>query len=258
MVGENGIGKKSFINTLCEEQVFLISDCYKSDASFKINTEEVIIKKEFPIRMTVHLTENFGHNLNNTCNFDQIIEFLDDKLDLKLLQESQISRIGTKRDEVVHLVILFVNPLVKGLKPIEIELIKSLENKCNLLLCIGKCDILNYDQLKLQKDLINKSLIDNDLKVFDFEVFLSDPEIDEEFKQYYSDLKQLLPFSVITSNDNLFNNRITLKHSINVNEYSDVNILRDLIFNLNLNEFKELTNYNIYETYRTEKLLDIT
>lgn len=258
MIGENGIGKKSFINTLCEEQVFLINDTYRSDSRFSINSEEVIVKKDFPIRMTVHLTENFGHNLNNANNFDQIVEFLDEKLESKLQQESQISRIGTKKEEVIHLVILFINPLLKGLKPLEIELIKALQNKCNLLICIGKCDILNFEQLKLQKTLINQSLIENNLNIFNFDVFLQDSELDKEFKDYYRDLKELLPFSVITSNDSSFINRNSLKHSINVNKFSDLKILRDLIFNLNLNEFKELTNYNVYELYRTEKLLDAT
>ncbi|EGV60198.1 Septin-domain-containing protein, partial [Yamadazyma tenuis ATCC 10573] len=255
LIGENGVGKKSFINTLCEEAVFDITDTTSSTSEFHVATNEVIIRKEYPIRLTVHRTENFGAELNNYSSFQKIVDFLDEKLEQKLAEESKIARSRCTKEGLIHLVVLLVDPIMKGLKPLEVELISRIQHKCNLVVCVSKCDMLNYPELQQQKSLIQQSVATNKLKVFDFKAFVDEEDVDSELKEYYRQIQQMMPFSIINANDSSHGVRNNIHHSVDVNKFSDFNVVRDVLFNLDLQGFKELSVNTIYEIYRTEKLL---
>lgn len=281
LVGENGIGKKSFVNTLCEQEVYPQEkeDSVEEDTNgfFDIVTKEAIIKKEFPIRLTINKTKNFGFNEDNSSSCQIVRDLLDNKFEKRLTEENKIERNKYFKDEIIHLVILFVNPTNKGLKPLEIELIKLVQSKCNLIITIGKADLLSEEELKLEKEIINKTIAKYNLNVYNFikETVLSNDEfdlddgfidprtpspsysIDEDILQYFTTVQGLMPFSVInaTPGTEKFNKREALVGEINIEAYSDFKVLREVMFHLNLQEFKDLTNNTIYERYRTHKLL---
>lgn len=161
-------------------------------------------------------------------------------------------------DDIIELIFLFINPIGKGLTQLEIELLHSLEDKCNVVPIIGKADMLTQEELQRQKQLINVSLRQNDLHVFDF--MCSYNADDNEFQQL-KDLQELLPFSVISgtgneTENNNFNIRNTLVGNIDIGKYSDMNTLKYALFKSHFFEFKDITNNHIYELFRTKKLLN--
>lgn len=303
VIGENGIGKKSFINTLCEQQVYKSQGTNRTNETnedqkpidntlFQIHTKEVILKKAFPIKLTINMTKNFGFTLNNSTTSKTIKEFLESKLEKKLLEEEKIERNKRAKDEIIHLMIMVINPKNKGLQPLEIELIKSIENKCNLLLVIGKADMLTSEELQQEKKLINQSIKQHNLKIYNFTENESDGTLegpkganesdetleetsyskpsssgtgssnDQGLMEYFDMVQDLLPFAIINgalngigTGDQLFKTRKALIGEISIEEFSDFNYLREIIFDLSLQEFKDSTNNIIYESHRTEKLL---
>lgn len=255
MIGENGTGKKSFINTLCEKPVYQIQDHVANDDIFRIVTDEVIIRREFPIRMNIHRTCNFGFGCDNSRTSTELANFLDDKFERKFNDETRIDRSKKSPEEIVHLVILLINPTSTGLKPLEIDVIKKIEKKCNLMICIAKSDLLNQDEILQQKSIINNSLFNNGLEIFGFDQYTMGDEVDMELKEYYQEIKAMVPFSIITSNTPNFECRNKLGKSIDINRYCDLQAIKEFLFDVNLLEFKEITANSIYENYRTERLL---
>lgn len=289
LIGENGIGKKSFINTLCEQNVYETNETGDNgdgqavgvdemgmdqkgmdSGEMGIGTKEVWVKKDYPIRLTVHMTNNYGYNLDNSTNTSTITSFLDTQFEKKLQEEAKIQRNRYVKDGIIHLVVLFVTPKTKGLMSLEVELIKAIEQKCNLIIVIGKSDLLTEEELRTEKQLVNQSIKQHHLKVYSFvdeleeeaDKFKFDEEsdkdmnsIDREFITYFSSMQKLLPFSVINSTHFLQPNmRTGIMGPIDIDKYSDIKYLKDIVFNLNLHEFKDLTSNIIYEGYRTERL----
>ena len=71
-----------------------------------------------------------------------IIEFLDDQHESYMLQEQQPRRID-KIDLRVHACLYFIRPTGHTLKPLDIEVMKRLSSRVNLIPVIAKADTLS-------------------------------------------------------------------------------------------------------------------
>lgn len=275
VIGENGTGKKLFINTLCEQTVFELSISEPSDSYIGFSNREVMMVKHSPIRLNVYLTKNFRYNLNNDTNNEEIMKFLVSRFETKLVEESKTTR--TKQDNLIHLVVFLMEPRGKKLKNSDISLIRSIQKYANVMVIITKGDLMTEDDKKVQKQLINLSIEENGLKTYDFSLYEEDPDT----LKYLTYLQHKQPFTVINSNNcslhtassshnttSSSHNTASSSHNtasssyqmrttnfnIDIAKHSDFSLLRDIIFEMNLSEFKDITNNYIYERFRTEKL----
>lgn len=71
-----------------------------------------------------------------------IIEFLDDQHESYMLQEQQPRRVD-KIDLRVHACLYFIRPTGHTLKPLDIEVMKRLSSRVNLIPVIAKADTLS-------------------------------------------------------------------------------------------------------------------
>lgn len=199
--------------------------------------------------MNVHYTRNYGFNLNNKDNTQEIIDFLESRLQNKYQEESKPTR--KKIEDLIHLAILIIEPINKGLKLQDVQLIRTIQNRCNILIVIGKCDLLTKQELLMQKLLINSSKMEHQLQVYNFND--NGLELDQEIVSLLTDFQDQQPFGIINGNSDDHKTRVG-KISIDIEKYSDMKLIKDTLFCINLAEFRELTNNYIYEGYRTEKL----
>lgn len=255
VIGENGAGKKLFINNLCEQPVFGNQPSEELETYMGFTHDEVMMSRDSPIRLNVFMTKNFRYNLNNDTNDEEIMRFIVSRFENKLAEESKTTRMKT--DKLIHLVVYLVEPRGKKLRESDISLLRSMVKYANVMVVLTKGDLMTEGEKKVQKLLICQSLKENGLKTYDFlteltQTFNEDPETIE----YLNYLQNKQPFTVI-------NARIDREgphqgdQGINpmfINQHSDFRILRDIIFEMNLTEFKESTNNYIYEMFRTEKL----
>ena len=75
-----------------------------------------------------------------------IIEFLDDQHESYMLQEQQPRRID-KIDLRVHACLYFIRPTGHTLKPLDIEVMKRLSSRVNLIPVVAKADTLSPTDL---------------------------------------------------------------------------------------------------------------
>ena len=95
-----------------------------------------------PVRLTVIDTPGFGDYVNNRDSWMPIIEFLDDQHESYMLQEQQPRR-QDKIDLRVHACLYFIRPSGHTLKPLDIEVMKRLCSRVNLIPVIAKADTLS-------------------------------------------------------------------------------------------------------------------
>lgn len=75
-----------------------------------------------------------------------IIEFLDDQHESYMLQEQQPRRVD-KIDLRVHACLYFIRPTGHTLKPLDIEVMKRLSSRVNLIPVVAKADTLSPGDL---------------------------------------------------------------------------------------------------------------
>jgi cell division control protein 12 len=109
-------------------------------------------------------------------------------------QEQQPKR-QDKIDLRVHACLYFIRPTGHTLRPLDIEVMKRLGSRVNLIPVIAKADTLSPSDLRVFKERIRKVIAAQGIKVFT-------PPIDEDDRQaadHARDLTAAMPFAVIGS-----------------------------------------------------------
>ena len=116
------------------------------------------------VRLTVIDTPGFGDYVNNRDSWQPIIEFLDDQHESYMLQEQQPVR-KEKIDLRVHACLYFIRPTGHTLKPLDIEVMKRLCTRVNLIPVVAKADTLSPADLAKFKQKVRSGLVYLELKV---------------------------------------------------------------------------------------------
>ena len=109
------------------------------------------------VRLTVIDTPGFGDYVNNRDSWMPIIEFLDDQHESYMLQEQQPRRVD-KIDLRVHACLYFIRPTGHTLKPLDIEVMKRLSSRVNLIPVVAKADTLSPADLARFKHRVGRRL----------------------------------------------------------------------------------------------------
>lgn len=129
-------------------------------------------EKQFKVKLTVIDTPGFGDYVNNRDSWSPIVDFIDDQHEAYMRQEQQPQR-KEKTDLRVHACLYFIRPTghtyvfllseisdvdtpmtVSRLKPLDIEIMKRLGTRVNLIPVIAKADTLTQDGLYDFKDRV--------------------------------------------------------------------------------------------------------
>ncbi|EMG46553.1 Meiotic septin, putative (Sporulation-regulated protein, putative) [Candida maltosa Xu316] len=284
VVGVNDLGKKTFINTLIQKQYYQAgtneanSNCiYKSNTNessdtldysdFSIETNSFYFPgSSVPIKLRVSVTNNFGFNCYDDSHGNLLLSFIENQLRSMSNEEMKITRTANVQDGRIHLALYFLYPS-KTLSKFDIEMMSKICHRVNLLPVIAYRDSLTDDELdEVRKSILN-DIMKHRIKIFDFLGNVVDDEESNEFAtvsseeyRFYSELNKSIPFAIIGANR--FNDsgllRSTQWGEIDVeNEHlCDVKLLRTVIFESHLQEFKDTTVNNIYENFRIEQLME--
>merc|ERR1712088_199594 len=149
------------------------------------------------LRLTVVDTPGFGDAMDNTDSFQQIIRYIDEQFERYLRDESGLNRKNII-DNRVHCCFYFINPYGRGLKPLDLEVMKQLSNKVSIVPVIAKADCLTQKEISDLKKTILKEITANGIKVYSLPECDSDE--DEDFKKQVQQLRESMPFAVVGAN----------------------------------------------------------
>ncbi|KAJ1667309.1 Cell division control protein 11 [Coemansia sp. RSA 1813] len=264
LVGQSGLGRRTFLNTLCEREVIPPSEAPNPDSAnvadpMKFDTYEVNLEEEGTrVCLTVIDTPGFGDGLDNTSCFKQLQDYIEAQFDEVLVEESRIKRNRKYRDHRIHVLIYFIAPTGHSLRELDIESIRRLGEYVNVVPVIGRADSLTVDELATFKQNIMRDIEYYKLPVYNFCWDESDGDALKENR----DIMDFIPFSVVTCDEVLDNEYGSVRvrrypwGTIEIDDESqcDFALLRYIMLNSHIADLINYTEDVLYENYRTKKL----
>ncbi|KAJ4367823.1 Cell division control protein 11 [Didymella sp. IMI 355093] len=264
--GASGTGRTTFVNTLCGKEVL---EHKESDDPSTAHVEEgvkiqpvtVELDEEGTrISLTVVDTPGFGDQIDNEASFGEIVGYLERQYDDILAEESRIKRNPRFRDNRVHVLLYFITPTGHGLRELDIELMKRLSPRVNVIPVIGKADSLTPAELAESKKLVMEDIEHYRIPVYNFPYDIE--EDDEDTVEENAELRGLMPFAIVGSEDVVEVNgrRVRARQypwgivEVDNPRHSDFLAVRSALLHSHLADLKEITHDFLYENYRTEKL----
>ncbi|CAG7967342.1 unnamed protein product [Penicillium nalgiovense] len=290
--GASGTGRTTFVNTLCGKQVLEGKDAddaanahleegvrikpvtvgqLKSSPAHgaylkAINTDTGMAELELDeegtrISLTIVDTPGFGDQIDNEArHVHTIVGYLERQYDDILAEESRIKRNPRFRDNRVHVLLYFITPTGHGLRELDIELMKRLSPRVNVIPVIGKADSLTPAELAESKKLIMEDIEHYRIPVYNFPYDIE--EDDEDTVEENAELRGLMPFAIVGSEDfvEIDNRKVRARQypwgvvEVENPRHSDFLAIRSALLHSHLADLKEITHDFLYENYRTEKL----
>jgi len=106
------------------------------------------------LRLTVIDTPGFGDFINNDDSWKQIVDNIDQRYDAYLDTEQKVNR-SNIIDNRIHACVYFIQPTGHSLKPLDIEVMRRLHNKVNLIPVIAKADTMTDDEIMTFKQRVS-------------------------------------------------------------------------------------------------------
>uniref|UniRef100_A0A1B0CR21 Septin n=2 Tax=Lutzomyia longipalpis TaxID=7200 RepID=A0A1B0CR21_LUTLO len=268
VMGESGLGKSTLINSL------FLGDLYKNriipNVEERIEKTTRIEKKTMDIeekgvrlRLTVVDTPGFGDAVNCDDSWRVCSAYIEEQFRQYFTDESGLNRRNIQ-DNRVHCCLYFIPPYGHSLRQMDLEMLRRLHRKVNIVLVIGKADTLTQVEVKKLKERILADLEENNLQLYQFPDCDSDE--DEEFKQQDRELKACLPFAVVGSNTILevagrkIRGRQYPWGVVDVENplHSDFIKLRTMLISTHMQDLKDTTQDVHYENFRAQCISQIS
>jgi septin 7 len=150
--GESGLGKSTLVNTLFNTSLYPPKE--RKGPSLDIIPKTVSIQSisadieenGVRLRLTVVDTPGFGDFVNNDDSWRPIVENIEQRFDAYLEAENKVNRMNIV-DNRVHACVYFIQPTGHSLKPLDIEVMRRLHTKVNLIPVIAKADTLTDEEI---------------------------------------------------------------------------------------------------------------
>lgn len=215
-------------------------------------------EKFFKVNLTVVDCPGFGDYVNNRDAWQPIVEFLDDQHESYMRQEQQPDR-QNKVDLRVHACLYFLRPTGHTLKPLDIECMKKLGSRVNLIPVIAKADTMTPADLSRFKERIRACIAAQGIQIFS-------PPIDEDdapAAEHARLLMDAMPYAVIGSDKDVQtpDGRIVKGRQyswgvaeVENDEHCDFKKLRSLLIRTHMLDLITTTEQSHYEAYRSSQM----
>ncbi|KAI1802684.1 Septin-domain-containing protein [Daldinia bambusicola] len=265
VVGESGLGKSTLVNTLFNTSLYPPKD--RKGPSLDIIPKTVSIQSisadieeaGVRLRLTVVDTPGFGDFVNNDESWRPIVDNIEQRYDAYLDAENKVNRMNIV-DNRIHACVFFIQPTGHSLKPLDIEVMRRLHTKVNLIPVIAKSDTLTDDEIAGFKSRILADIKHHGIQIFEGPRYELD---DEETIAENNEIMSKVPFAVVGANNEVTNadgRKVRGRRypwgviEVDNEEHCDFVKLRQMLIRTHMEELKEHTNNVLYENYRTDKL----
>ncbi|KAK6362351.1 Cell division control protein 3 [Orbilia blumenaviensis] len=265
VVGESGLGKSTLVNTLFNTSLYPPKE--RKGPSLEIIPKTVSIQSisadieenGVRLRLTVVDTPGFGDFVNNDESWRPIIDNIEQRFDAYLDAENKVNRINIV-DNRIHACVYFIQPTGHSLKPLDIEVMRRLHTKVNLIPVIAKADTLTDEEIALFKKRILADIQHHSIRIFEGPRYELD---DDETIAENNEIMSKVPFAVVGANTEVTDNNGRMVRGrrypwgvieVDNEEHCDFVKLRQMLIRTHMEELKEHTANTLYENYRSEKL----
>lgn len=268
VVGESGLGKSTLINTLFLKDIYgdrppqsAIENVTKTSKIEKKNID--VEERGVKLRLTVIDTPGFSDSPNAAACWQPIEDYVDGAFEQYFKDECGLNRKNIV-DNRVHCCLYFLASYARGLRQVDVEFMRRLQSKVNIVPIISKADSLTPTELRALKERIREDIAKHRLQTYQFPDYDSDE--DDDFKRFDADLKSSVPFAVIGSNVIIdidggarkARGRQYAWGSVEVENprHSDFLKLRTFLISSHMQDLKDITKEVHYENFRARYITE--
>lgn len=267
VVGESGLGKSTLVNSLFLTDLYRnrklppVSERIKKTTEIEKTTID-IEENGVKLRLTIVDTPGFGDGLEGTDAWQACVKYVDEQLAQYFEMESSVNRRSIV-DTRVHCCLYFLSPYGHGLRPLDLEFMKRLQYKVNIVPVLAKADSLTKAELAAKKKRIMAELGASEIELYQFPD--TDSDEDEEFKAENDRLKSSLPFAVVGANTliQVGSKKIRGRQypwgvvDIEDTTHSDFSHLKRFLIQTHMQDLKDVTHDVHYENFRIACLKEL-
>lgn len=268
VVGESGLGKSTLVNTLFNASLYSpknASGPTSVEVPQTVNISAIsadIEENGVRLRLNVVDTPGFGDFVNNEDSWKPILECIESRFDAYLEAENKPHRTNII-DNRIHACIYFIQPTGHSLKPLDIEFMRRLHSKVNLIPVIAKADTLTGDEIIAFKKRVLSDIEHHQIQIFEPPRYELD---DDETISENREIMSKMPFAIVGSNTAVKtrDGRIVRAREypwgvieVDNEEHCDFVKLRQMLIRTHMEELKEKTSDVLYENYRSDKLMSM-
>lgn len=267
VVGETGLGKSTLINSMFLTDIY--SAAYPGPSlrlkkTVQVETSRVLLKEGgVNLSLTIVDTPGFGDAVNNSNCWDPVLGYVESQYEAFLDAETKVMRNANMPDTRVHACLYFIAPSGHGLKPLDIEFMKQLHDKVNIIPVIGKADTLTEEEIAFFKAQIMKQIQASKIKIYEFP---DQEDAEENERKENKKMKDRVPFAVVGSNtviEMAEGQKVRGRRypwgviDIENLDHCDFIPLRNMLIRTHLQDLKDVTNLVHYENFRCRKLAGV-
>jgi septin 7 len=144
----------------------------------------------------------FGDAVDNSNCWDPVISFVEAQYESFLDAETRVNRVQLP-DARVHACLYFIAPSGHGLKPLDVEFMKRLHDKVNVIPVLAKADTMTPEEVSHFKRQIMNQIVQAKIRIYespDEETTNGSSASDEADRRENRKMKERVPFAVIGSN----------------------------------------------------------
>jgi len=272
VVGASGLGKSTLVNSMFLTDIYaaggketgkdmngMNADPDTETQTLRVETHNrVLVENGVKLSLTVIDTPGFGEAVDNTECWTPILDYIEDQFDAYLEAETRVERFDIT-DNRVHACLYFIAPTGHGLKPLDVEVMKKIHKKVNIIPVIGKADSCTVKEVNMFKTKILLQLEKHEIQIYNFPV----SELDNEHHW----MRERLPFAVVGSNITITDQDTGIRYrgreypwgcvNIEDKDHCDFLALRNLVLAHHMEDLKETTHKIHYERFRFDKLREM-
>jgi len=251
LVGMTGVGKSTLVKSLFQGLI----KPEDSAQTAKLN-EYTELLEENGVKLNLHCIETSNYDNHHSGDY---VSYIDEQLKSYFKAQRRHSSWNIK-DSRVHCCLYLIPPYGKmKLRQDDLDCMKALHEKVNLIPIIAKADTFNQEQLDTFKENIMTDLQLNDIKYFKFQH--DDKEDEERFKAVKVEAERF-PFAVVAADEPVLANkrvhwiRSTISGQIDImdNKKCDFDALAKLLIRHCMLDLIDSTHVKHYAKFKSELL----
>ncbi|CAG0879233.1 unnamed protein product [Cyprideis torosa] len=258
VIGETGIGKSTLVNSMFMTNIYSVeypSPSLRVKETVEVETTKVLLtEKGVKLSLTIVDTPGFGDAIDNSNSWQCLSKFVDERYEEYLRQESRVNR-EPFPDTRVNCCLYFISPNGRRLRPVDVECMKELHDKVNIIPIIAKADTLTPEEVADFKKEIMREIQAHKIRIYDFPPTTLAASGEQP-------IKDRVPFAIVGANTyhEVDGKRVLGRRypwgvvDVQNMEHCDFLALRDVLIRTHLIDLKEVTDELHYENFRIRRL----
>jgi septin family protein len=146
-------------STHCQEKVKLNTNTFE------------LFENKIHLKLTLIETSGYGDQINKENSHQEILSYINEQFEAYVQHELCLKRTFKQVDDTrVHLCLYFISPTGHSLKAIDLNTMKSLDRRVNIVPIIAKADTISKNELIEFKRKIMNELNNNHVNIYQFPI----------------------------------------------------------------------------------------